>query len=255
MTNRTPVKLTNTQLKEFGALFGAPSVLTSESESHYHEIWQKLIECFMPHDFMELLLIRQVQNETWKIMRYTRHQTIAIDRRFRQSLEFQAQRKKEQLVRREALAKEFADKTGRPVTEISQLIHLAAVIDSTLPELHDLQRIATDLEHNHALKAGIALQQQLDRLIDAALARRNDALEQLELYQEGLGRRWRQIADEIIDAEVTEIAEPAKAIEAPQLVPDNQALGGPAGGSLASDGGLPSASLKPSAATSSGDGA
>ena len=155
MTNRTPVKLTNTQLKEFGALFGAPSVLTSESESHYHEIWQKLIECFMPHDFMELLLIRQVQNETWKIMRYTRHQTIAIDRRFRQSLEFQAQRKKEQLVRREALAKEFADKTGRPVTEISQLIHLAAVIDSTLPELHDLQRIATDLEHNLAGGPGL----------------------------------------------------------------------------------------------------
>ena len=45
------------------------------------------------------------------------NQAIGIDRRFRQSLEFQAQRRKEQAAQSEVLAREAAEKAGRPVTE------------------------------------------------------------------------------------------------------------------------------------------
>jgi hypothetical protein len=65
-----------------------------------------------------------------------------------------------------------------------------------------------------ALEAGIDFEEKLDKLINSALKRRNDAIEQLELYRAGLGRHWRRVSDEIIDAEVTEI-EPPKRIEAP----------------------------------------
>ena len=53
--NNLPTKLTKTQLREFGALFGAAPVLSYESEQHYNEMWENLIECFLPNDFMELL--------------------------------------------------------------------------------------------------------------------------------------------------------------------------------------------------------
>src|SRR5271169_1960373 len=205
MKNALPMKLTRTQLVEITAFLGSAPVLSSESEKHYGEIWEKLIECLIPADFMELLLIRQVQNETWKIMRYTRHQAVAVDRRFRQNLEYQEQRKKEQLARREALTKEIAEKTGLPVTEFSQLLHLEGVINTSISDVNDLQRIRTEFDHNRAFEAGIAFEEQLDRLIDSALARRNDALEQLELYREGLGQNWRRISDDIIDVSSTEV--------------------------------------------------
>jgi hypothetical protein len=221
VTHKPPMKLSNTQLKEFSALLGSAPVLTTESENNYTEIWQKLVESFAPADFMELLLIRQVQNETWKIMRYSRHQTAAIERRFRQSEEFQTRRRNEQLVKRNALAEQFAEKTGRPASEFSQLLRLENVVSSVLEEVDDiLERAPSEFDHNHALEQGIVFEEQLDRLINSALRRRNDALEQLEIYRHGLGKRWRDISDGII--EMTEISEPAKQIVAPGLAPVDQ---------------------------------
>ncbi len=224
MTNKLPMKLSKAQLREFSALLGSAPVLTTESENNYTEIWQKLVESIAPADFMELLLVRQVQNETWKIMRYSRHQTIAIERRFRQSEEFQTRRRNEQLVKRNALAEQFAEKTGRPASEFSQLLRLENVVSSVLEEVDDiLERTPSEFDHNHALEQGIVFEEQLDRLINSALRRRNDALEQLEIYRHGLGKRWRDISDGIIDAEMTEISEPAKQIVAPGLAPVDQA--------------------------------
>jgi hypothetical protein len=223
MRNALPMKLTKTQLEEFNAFLGPAPVLTTENERHYNEFWEKLIECFKPQDLMEALLIRQVQNETWKITRYSRHQTVAVDRRFRQSLEFQAQRRKEQLARREALAKEFANKTGRPITDFSTLIHLEDVITSSVSEIDDiLQRTPTELDHNRALEQGIVFEEQLDRLINSALLRRNNAIEQLEFYRDGLGRDWRRISDEIIDAEAVPVAGPARELETSTAASDDQ---------------------------------
>jgi hypothetical protein len=113
MRNKLPMKRTKTEVAEFSALLGSAPVLSSESDQDYNEMWENLIVTFAPRDFMELLLIRQVQNETWKILRYTRHQTLGIDRRFRESLELQA-------ARQGALAKELAQKTGRPQTELEK---------------------------------------------------------------------------------------------------------------------------------------
>ena len=257
MKDNLPTKLTKTQLREFGALFGAAPVLSSESEQHYNEMWENLIECFLPNDFMELLLIRQVQNETWKMMRYTKHQTIGIERGYRQSLEFQEQREKEQLARREVLAKELAEKTARPVTAFSQLAHLEDVIEASLAEVKDVDRIRAEFEHNRALEAGIIFQEQTERLINSSHARRNDVLEQLELDRRGLGQHWRQISDEIIDAEVTEIEGLSNGIAAPRLVPDNQMLAGLAGGNLGAGADIPAERLSPaeSSITSKWEGA
>jgi hypothetical protein len=219
MTKGVPQKLTTAQLEVFSAFLGSAPVLSTEESKHYDEIWEKLIECFTPQDFMELLLIRQVQNETWKVMRYTRHQTVAIDRRFRQSLEFHAQRMKERKARREFLVQRLAEQTGGPATELAKLHELSDTIESSVSDVDDiLFRTPTELDHNRALEAGIVFEEQLDRLINSAHARRNSALEQLELYREGLGQCWRQISDDVIDVSLTEVVEPPR-IEALSLAP------------------------------------
>src|ERR1700733_6076163 len=218
MTNQLSEKLTQDQLNEFGALLGLPPVLSTESVEQYNDLWKNLSASFMPMDFLEVLLIKQVQNETWKIMRYTRHQAVGVNRHFRENLKFQIKRKKDQKVRRESLNYQLAQKSGRPATELNQLIQLHGLVLSSISDPEEiLQRVPTELDHNAALEAGLAFEEQLDRLINSAIRRRNGAIEQLELYREGLGQYWRRISDEAIDKFSAGNGEETKQIEAPPL--------------------------------------
>ena len=114
---KTRDTLTEQQLMDLSALFGRAPVLATEEAQNYEKLWHHLIDCLKPRDFLELVFINQVQNEVWKILRYTRYQSVGIERRFHQSLQFQVQRRKEQKVRREALAKEWQRKlAGRSPT-------------------------------------------------------------------------------------------------------------------------------------------
>jgi hypothetical protein len=218
MTNQLSDKLTPEQLNKFGALFGPPPVLSTENIEHYNDLWKNLSASFMPRDFFEVLLIRQVQNETWKIMRYTSHQAVGVNRRFRENLKFQIKRKKDQKARRDSLTDQLAEKTGRPATELNQLIQLHGLVLSSISDPEEiLQRVPTELDHNAALEAGLAFEEQLDRLINSAIRRRNGAIEQLELYREGLGQYWRRISDAAIDKFPAGNGEETKQIEAPPL--------------------------------------
>ena len=69
-------------------LFGPPPVLSSEDRDHYDEMWDKLTECPNVKDFVELMFVTQVMNETWRISRYVRHDALAVERRFRQVSNF-----------------------------------------------------------------------------------------------------------------------------------------------------------------------
>jgi hypothetical protein len=160
----------------------------------------------MPGDLMELLLVRQIQNETWTIIRLHRHQTLAVERRFRETNGFLAERRKELKAKKQAHAEELAHKSHQPMTEYSKLIELDDTIMSTLPDLEEIDaRQPSELEHNRALEQGIVFQQHIDRLLNSAHKRRNDALHWLDLYRHGLGQHWREISDQIIIAQATEI--------------------------------------------------
>jgi hypothetical protein len=205
MANVSP-NLTGTQLAELSALLGEPPVLSSENAEDYNVMWQRLIECCMPGDLMELLLVRQIQNETWTITRLHRHKTMALERRFRETNGFLAERRKERKAKKQALAEELARKSYQPMTEYSKLIELDDTIMSTLPDLEEIDaRQPSELEHNRALEQGIVFQERIDRLLNSAHKRRNDALHWLDLYRHGLGQHCREISDQIIIAEATEI--------------------------------------------------
>jgi hypothetical protein len=205
MANVLP-NLTQAQLAELSALLGDPPVLSSENADAYNRMWQKLIACCRPADLMELLLVRQIQNETWTIIRLHRHQTLAVERRHRETNGFLAARRKELNAKKQALAEELARKSGQPITEFSKLIELDATIMSTFDDVEEIEgRVPSEIEHNRALEQGIVFQERIDRLLNSAHKRRNDALHLLDLCRQGLGQHWREMSDQIIIADVTEI--------------------------------------------------
>ena len=100
--------------------------------------------CLNVKDFVELMFVAQVMNETWRISRYVRHDALAVERRFRQSLEFQATRNKQRKERREAALRDLAEKVGRPITNLARLEELEDRIVGGVQDVDDiLQRPPT----------------------------------------------------------------------------------------------------------------
>ena len=203
----------------FSAILGAAPVLSTEDGARYEEIWDNLIECFRPSDFLELLLIRQVQDETWKILRFTRHQTVAIERHFRDSNN-QFQRARQLKARKEAAAEEAAERASQPSSELNRLLDLEdTVVGIVADGDRILERTPSEIDHNRALEAGIGFQERLDKLINSALAWRNDALRQLQIYRDGLGDHWRRISDDFIDIAASKTEELERKMNALPLIP------------------------------------
>jgi predicted ATP-dependent protease len=219
MANVTSTKLTNAQLSDLSALLGEPPVLSSENAENYQLMWKNLIECFRPADLMELLLVQQIQTETWKILRLHRHQALAVQRRYRESSQFLAERREVLSAKKQAFAEELARKTGQPVTEYSMLIELDNTIMSAVADVDKIvAQKPTEIEHNRAMEDGLSFQERIDRLLTSAHKRRNDAVHLLDMYRHGLGQHWREISDKVIDAEASEVsALPEKTTAAEQV--------------------------------------
>jgi hypothetical protein len=159
-------------------------------------------------DGLELLLVRQVVQETWKILRFERHQTLGIDRRVRQNREAEAISKALQAAHQRD--HKAAQKPAQPTTELSRMHAHCDVIEATIEDIDALVKRGemhqVELMHNRALEDGIDLQEQLDRLISAAIKRRNEALQSLTYYRATLGERLRKLTDAIIDGEAVEVS-------------------------------------------------
>src|SRR5207302_1621148 len=152
----------------------------------------------------------QAVDASWKIVRYTRHQTLAIDRRFRQRLEFQARQLKLAAERREALNKGAQDRqeANGETSERARLLELQQLVHESPEDVDELlNRAADERDHARALEEAIKYYKELDNFLSVAIERRNDAIEQLEWYRKGLGSALRRATDEVIDAEF-ETAEP-----------------------------------------------
>src|SRR5262249_52807893 len=82
-----------------------------------------------------------------------------------------------------------------------------------------LRRTPAEREHNRALEAGAAFNDQLDKWLNNAKVRLNKTLERLEQYREGLGQRLRQPVHEVLDVEYEEVEGQSDHAAAPQLAP------------------------------------
>jgi hypothetical protein len=194
-TESQQAKSIEAQVAELLQVFGPPPVLSSEDIGSYQEMMAGLLEEFAPRDFMGQLLIKELTDSNWEVMRYSRHTTLLMERRFRDRLEFQAQRRKNAAQGKEAPAQKPAAPNGKPATEPEEELEgLVADVDAILLEP------AAARDHLRALEVGLVCYEHLDKLLAAARTRRNNALERIERYRAGLGRCLRQASDRIIEA-------------------------------------------------------
>jgi hypothetical protein len=211
---------THLGLADLETLASPPPVLSSEDHELYEKISDRFTACFAPEDVLEWHLVNRLIEEAWFIKRYTRHKTVAVERWYQESLEFQAQRAKAQNARKETLANLAERMTQRP-PEVADLLHLEEkVLDSAAEFDEILQRTPTELQHNRALEKGMLFQEQLDKLIASATKRFNDTIELFEHYREGLGQRLRRVAEDVLKADGPEHDRDGSAqTEGPSIVP------------------------------------
>jgi hypothetical protein len=188
------------------ALFGPPPVLSTEEPKQFDGLFERMIACLKPRDTVELILIRHFVYALWEIERLTRYATVSIERWYRETLQLRAQQEKLQKARKEDLAWKKAEKNSTKPADIAGLVALEDSFFEVLTDTDEImERRATEFEHNRAFGQGIVFQERLDKLIASRIARRNDALQQLELYRAGLGQLAQKAANEILDAEFDEI--------------------------------------------------
>ncbi len=204
-------------LAKLREICGPPPVLSSENMTAYDEMLARLMKCKAPQDLFEEILIKEVVDNTWEMARYTRHKNLLVERRFRDRLAFQAERKKAAAQKKEAFAKRLAAGKPEPPTEPDEVLEgLVEEVDAIL------QQSATELDHARALEVGIVYLERLDKLLMTATARRNNALEQLERYRDGLGYRLRSISDDIIEGKCNGVEAVPAQLEPPVVPPPEQ---------------------------------
>lgn len=224
MHNENDSRTLKFDLKQSLALLGEPPVLKTEQPKHYDAMFHQFLHCFEPEDFFELLQVREMVNAGWEIKSYTRHKTVAVERWHRQSLEFQAQRRRLQAARREELERDQAEAMSRTPQDIGLAMRLEEKALDVVKDVDEpLTRTPTELEHNRALEKGMATQESFEKLIASATLRFHKALELFEHYRLVLAPQVRERAKKIIeDAEYQVVDNDLPEIEeAPLIVPSS----------------------------------
>jgi hypothetical protein len=175
---------------ELKMLCGPPPVLTSESVKAYYRMMLHLLQSFRPRDFMERMFIRHLTDSSWEVLRYTRHKSLLMERKCRPLLEHRAQHLNaaEQNQEEQVRAPAAANGNGKP----PDAVH-------TAPGHVALLRRPTALDHADALEHGIEYAERLDKLLNAATARRDDVLEQFHQYRDRLSGPVQRRPDRIFD--------------------------------------------------------
>jgi len=184
-------------------LFGPAPILTSEEPKRFDKFYMQLATAIQPRDFTELLLIWHLTCDSWSLSRYTRHATVAIERRYQEHLLFEAQRAQFEEKRKLSRAgTTFANAVPRDIAELANLEEKFLFTPDEVDEI--LLRKVSERDHNLGLQRSIVFQDQLDKLINSATRRRDDALNQLETYRAGLGAQAKEAAEQILEGEFAE---------------------------------------------------
>lgn len=214
------VKVCGPNVAELKELLDPVLVLSSESAERFEAVFDKLLACLNVQDIVEGILIRDLAETSWQLHRCSRLRTLSFERSFKQSLDFQVQRKKAQQTRKQEQVGNLAEHAALKPADIAQVTRLERKIHDSSHEVQEiLKRTPTELDHAHALEKAISFHKDVEFLIASISKRRNEALHMLDLYRAGLGKRVDAAMSEIIDADHEVVEEPVKLDEVPRLVP------------------------------------
>jgi hypothetical protein len=215
-------RLPKLNLADMKALLPPVPVLATESLEQFEKVFDQVLVALHVQDMVELILIRNFALPSWELDRYTRHRVVAFDRKFKGVLQDQVAHLQTQQARREALARKLAEHLGQRPPEVGHLVQLENQVIEAEEEIHAiLKRTPTELAYNRALERSIAFHKDLEFLITSITKRRDQALEMLERYRQGLGKRAKEAMEEILDAEY-QVVDPT----APALVPPSDSQRG-----------------------------
>jgi hypothetical protein len=162
-------------LGEIKQLCGRRPVLSTESTEAYDNMMLQFIACFTPRDFMEQMLIKDLTDATWHMFRYTRHQTVHLERKSNQLLENRLKATAQQKQARGGASEANSAEVPAP-----------------------LHQAPTELDHAEALEGGLDHMTRLDQLGNVAMAKRNDVLLQFEHYRQGLAKDLAFVVDKML---------------------------------------------------------
>lgn len=210
---------------EMATLLGPPPILSTESTERFNGVFEQLVACLKPQNALELMMIRDYAVASWEADRYIRHRSLAFNRRFRQNIEHQIQQLKEQKARRMERVANYHRQSGEHPRDIAALVELERKVledDEGIEGL--LKRAPEEFDHHEAVEKGIALHKDLEFLISSLTKRKNEALEMLDRYRKGLGKRASEALDEIVEGEFKEVdaSVQLKETAAPKLIPTDQ---------------------------------
>ena len=200
-------------------LFPPVPVLATESLAQFEKIFDQLVASLKCQDMVELIQIRDFAVAAWEEARYTRHRVVAFDRKFKDVVEGQLPNNRDPAARQKALAERLAEHLVHQPRDVGHLVELeakAVEVDRDVTAL--LKRTPAELAYNQALERNINFHKDLEFLITSIRKRRNEALEMLDCYRQGLGRRAEQIMVEILDAEFNLVAKPGGENQVAQVV-------------------------------------
>jgi hypothetical protein len=198
-------------------LLGAPPVLRTEDPQHYEAMFAQFMDCFEPEDFFELVQVREMVNAGWHNKRYTRHKTLTVERCYKQSLEFLAQRARSQNAKRQALIKDQTEAAAKIPQDIAAAVRLEQKSLDVVQDVDEiLGRAPSELDHTRALEKSLGTEDQYEKLITAENAKFHKAYELFAHYRQALAPELKKRAQQIVeDAEYSVVDEEAPQIEAP----------------------------------------
>jgi hypothetical protein len=195
-------KVSKLSLGDMKALLPPMPVLANESQEQFEKFFDQVATTLDVQDPVELILIRDFVWASWEIARYTRHRVVAFDRKFKDILASQVEHLESKKARREALAQRLAEYVGQRTAEASQMVELEDKVMEAHDEIAEILRTTpSELAYNRALERSINLHKDLEFLIVSPTKRRDQALEMLDRYRNGLGRRVKKTMDDILEAE------------------------------------------------------
>jgi hypothetical protein len=172
--------LTEDQVAELWTLFGPPPVLSTENQQAYDKLCAEYAVAYRPRSALHVRLIREVVDTEWEICRLIRHNTVAIERYFRKKLDNKVLRHRYDNQKDQQRAKALAASNPKDVAELAVL---EARVDKTRSDIEKIfSQQATEIDHNFAIEHGAEFLDALDKWLNTATVRRNNALKLLEYY-------------------------------------------------------------------------
>jgi hypothetical protein len=202
------------------ALCGDPPVLSSEKPKDYESLFCHMAECIKPTDAIEWLWLKDVVDHTWEIRRLRRFKRQLIEvglpdngdavqllalpmQHFHEYDEKETARESWEASRRSTESFEnFYERMKSEREWQRRQIEERMGGCNKIPRAR--KRRPSDADATRSFRQCIDDYQTLDRLLTSVEGRRNAVLNEIDRRRDGLGQRWRQASDGIVDAEFSE---------------------------------------------------